>query len=457
LPNLAEFEPLAGALPQVQEMKPRPVRMWKVSLWQFARFSVVGILNTLIDVITLNILLWRFPTHNANLLLVYNSLAYIFGALNSFCLNKYWTFRQRNGTTSGEIVRFVVLSFAGILCNDSIFWLVARSLHPLITNNLLWANISKGMAVVGTMTISYLGMRLWVFTKSTDQKSKKQYASLLDIAGEPVSQPPYMNDGGPKTIEQVELEANKGKKIPSSLSIILPAYNEEMVIAETVHSVVDTLMRWELDFEVIVVNDGSKDRTQAIIEEITAIDSRVILLNHAFNGGYGAALISGFMATTKDLAFFMDSDGQFDIHDLERFFPLLEAYDAVLGYRVDRQDTWIRKVNAWGWKLLIGMVFDVYMRDVDCAFKLFPADFFQEHNLETSGAMINTEILYKFTRAGYTCTQVGVRHLPRSGGQATGAKPSVILRAFRELVVCAFKWHREEKLLGKNCWGKRDL
>jgi putative flippase GtrA len=428
--------------------------MWKASLLQFARFSVVGILNTLIDVITLNILLWRFPTHNANMLLIYNSLAYFLGTLNSFCLNKYWTFKQRNGTTSGEIVRFVVLSVAGILCSDIFLWLAAKSLHPLITNNLLWANISKAIAIAGTMTISYLGMRLWVFTERTDQKRKKQYASLLDIVEEPVSQSPYMNDGGPKTIEQVELETNKGKKIPSSLSIILPAYNEEIVIAETVRSVVDTLMRWGLDFEVIVVNDGSKDRTQAIIEEITAIDSRVILLNHAINEGYGATLISGFMATTKDLAFFMDSDGQFDIHDLESFFPLLEAYDAVLGYRVDRHDTWIRKVNAWGWKLLIGMVFDVHMRDVDCAFKLYPADFLHKHNLETRGAMINTEILYKFIRAGYTYTQIGVRHLPRSGGRATGAKPSVILRAFRELVVYAFKWHREEKLLGKNCLGK---
>jgi hypothetical protein len=105
----------------------------------------------------------------------------------------------------------------------------------------------------------------------------------------------------------------------------------------------------------------------------------------------------------------------------------------------------MRKINAWGWKILVGMVFGVYVRDVDCAFKLYRGDFFREHKLETRGAMINTEILYKFTRAGYTYTQVGVRHLPRRGGKATGAKPSVILRAFRELFYYAMKWHREEK------------
>jgi glycosyltransferase involved in cell wall biosynthesis len=225
----------------------------------------------------------------------------------------------------------------------------------------------------------------------------------------------------------------------------MPAHNEEEAIAGTVHTVVDTLAIWLQDFEVIVVDDGSQDGTGAILDTIAAATPYVRVIHHAINQGYGAALASGFAAVTKDMVFFMDSDGQFDIHDLERFFPLVKQYDAVLGYRMKRQDSWRRKVNAWGWKILVGMVFGVYVRDVDCAFKLYPASFFREHFLETRGAMINTEILYKFTRAGYTYTQVGVRHLPRRGGQATGAKLSVIVRAFRELALYAWKWHREEK------------
>lgn len=166
MPKLSETQPVAEVLPQVRAMRPRPVRSWKTSLWQFARFSAAGLLNTLIDVITLNILLWRFPTHSANLLLVYNSCAYCLGALNSLCLNKYWTFEHRNALSGGEVARFALVSITGILCSDSILWLVARFLHPLITNNLLWVNISKGTTIVVTMTISYLGMRLWVFSKS---------------------------------------------------------------------------------------------------------------------------------------------------------------------------------------------------------------------------------------------------------------------------------------------------
>jgi glycosyltransferase involved in cell wall biosynthesis len=230
-----------------------------------------------------------------------------------------------------------------------------------------------------------------------------------------------------------------------SLSVIMPAHNEEAAIAATVHGVVNTLKAWAPDFEVIVVNDGSKDRTRSIVEEIAASDQHVHLINHTVNQGYGAALVSGFEAITKDLVFFMDSDGQFDIADLERFFAFIDEYDAVLGYRIDRQDTWVRKLNAWGWKMLVRLVFGLRVRDIDCAFKLYPGKFFHEHRLETRGAMINAEILYKFTRAGYTYTQLGVRHLPRRGGRATGAKPAVIARAFREMFTYARKWHREER------------
>ncbi|HEU5228220.1 MAG TPA: glycosyltransferase family 2 protein [Ktedonobacteraceae bacterium] len=230
-----------------------------------------------------------------------------------------------------------------------------------------------------------------------------------------------------------------------SLSVIMPAHNEEVAIAGTVSAALEVLASWTQDFEVIVVNDGSKDRTRAIVEEIAASNPHVRLINHEVNQGYGAALVSGFEASVKDLIFFMDSDGQFDIHDLERFFPLIETYDAVLGYRIDRQDTWMRKLNAWGWKMLVRLVFKLRVRDIDCAFKLYRAQFFREHRLETRGAMINTEVLYKFRRAGYTYTEVGVQHLPRRGGKATGAKLSVIGRAFREMFVSARKWHQEEQ------------
>ncbi len=256
----------------------------------------------------------------------------------------------------------------------------------------------------------------------------------------------------PVAATEQPVEQDKGKiNTAHRLSVVLPAHDEEAAIAETIQAVISVLEKWGLDFEVIVVNDGSKDRTKAIVEQFATNDQRVRLLNHPTNQGYGAALVSGFeaIAGDKTLAFFMDSDGQFDIRDLESFFPLIEDHDAVLGYRIHRQDTWVRKLNAWGWKMLVHLVFGLRVRDVDCAFKLYPARFFHEHQLETRGAMINTEILYKFTRAGYIYAERGVHHLPRKGGRATGAKLSVIARAFREMFTFAWKWRREERAAGR--------
>jgi glycosyltransferase involved in cell wall biosynthesis len=229
-----------------------------------------------------------------------------------------------------------------------------------------------------------------------------------------------------------------------SLSVVLPAYNEEALIERTVKNVLAALVRWTLDFEVIVVNDGSKDRTGEIVEGLMRSDPRIRLITHPVNEGYGAALVSGFRAVDKELVFFMDSDGQFDINDLALFFPLIEQYDAVLGYRNPRVDHRVRKFNAWGWKQLAHLCLGVCVRDLDCAFKLYHAKFFQTLSLETRGAMINAEIMYKFKREGYSFTEVGVHHLPREEGEATGARPAVILRALREMIIFAYKWKKTQ-------------
>ncbi|GAC1647348.1 MAG: hypothetical protein NVS4B12_15030 [Ktedonobacteraceae bacterium] len=440
-PTLSPIEP------HIANYETHPLRQRQhvyASLWQLVRFALVGILNTSVDILLLNLLLWRFPTHNANLLLSYNSLAYLLGAINSFYFNKYWTFNHSKKTTRSELLRFALLSLFGILCNDSIIWIAAQLLHPLIASNFLWANTSKAVAIIGTATISYLGMRLWVFAGSS--RTTMTVSANSNIA--------YLvrEEDRVKRQEQYIQAKEQKMSIAYSLSVVMPAHNEEVAIAATMRSVIDAVSLWTQDFEIIVVNDGSKDSTRTILEEIAAEEPRVRIINHEENKGYGAALVSGFEAASKDLVFFMDSDGQFDICDLERFFPLIGEYDAVLGYRMHRQDTWLRKFNAWGWKMLVQSVFKLRVRDIDCAFKLYKAQFFQQNRLETRGAMINTEILYKFTREGYTYTQVGVHHLPRHGGRATGAKLSVIARAFRELFVYARKWHQEEQ---KQRIGKR--
>jgi len=371
-------------------------------------------MNTGVDLLAFNILIWMFPTQDSGLLVIFNSMAYSIGAINSFCWNKIWTFRQHSEASSDQFVRFALVTSLGIICNDAFLWLATTIFMSLSLTSIFWVNVAKVLAIAGSVTVSYIGMRFGVFTKREE----------VDMPLPPLK---------PRLITT-----------PRSLSVILPAYNEEALIADTISHVMPVLNSWMQDFEVIVVNDGSKDRTGEIVAALADYDERIRLINHQVNKGYGAALVTGFESVTKELAFFMDSDGQFDIRDLARFFPLIEEYGAVLGYRIARQDTWMRKLNAWGWKKLVGFVFRVHVRDIDCAFKLFRSEFFRTNHLETRGAMINAEILYKLARAGYTYTQVGVQHLPRLAGKATGAKPAVILRALRELFIYAEKWRKEE-------------
>jgi putative flippase GtrA len=450
LKKMPETQIAVELLPDIQDAVLRPARSWRLLFWQLVRFCIVGVINATIDILALNILLLCFPTHNANILVLYNSAAFTLGALNSYLLNKYWTFHRRQAITGGELLRFTTITVIGFLCNDGIIWIAAHALHPLIANPILWANASKLSAVVGTAIVSYLGMRLWVFAGKPHESEKEREVYSMLTADSQEQQSSNHVDGALDDDEPTQPRKAVSKyRTRWSLSVVLPAYNEEAVIAETIGEVVAALTLWIQDFEVIVINDGSRDATSVILDTIAAANPRVRVIHHPVNKGYGAALVSGFEATTKDLTFFMDSDGQFDIHDLERFFPLIDRYDAVFGYRIDRQDTWMRKLNAWGWKILVGIAFGVHVCDVDCAFKLYRGNFFREHRLETRGAMINTEIIYKFTRAGNTYTQVGVRHLLRRGGRATGAKPSVILRAFRELFIYTRKWLREEQKEGR--------
>jgi glycosyltransferase involved in cell wall biosynthesis len=168
-----------------------------------------------------------------------------------------------------------------------------------------------------------------------------------------------------------------------SLSVVLPAYNKEQVIASTVEQVTRELANLTRDFEGIVVNDGSTDGTGAVLSTLQKLDQCIRVLTHEYNQGYGAALALWICRGHEGPDLFMDSDGQFDICDLRCFLSLIDAYDAVIGYRTKHQDSWMRNLNAWDWKLLVRLTLDVRVRDLDCAFKLLRIEFLHSHPLET--------------------------------------------------------------------------
>ncbi len=434
VPTIDIPEPsLQASYNQQEAVKQKP--SWWHHFWQIARFAIVGCLNTVIDLLVLNALLWLFPTQNTLIVLGFNSFAYTTGAINSFLLNKYWTFQRQGRITIGEVLRFLLTTGAGVLCSDVLLWGAVVVLRPLIANQMVLTNIAKIVAVLGMATISYLGMRLWVFVRTSREREHMH---------EHRSSSPYLS----VSADDPHARRRREPLLTQGLSVVLPAHNEEENITRTISEVTHMLQIWVQDFEIIVVNDGSTDATDTILGSLARQDAHVRVITHPANCGYGAALASGFHAIQKELVFFMDSDGQFDIMDLERFFPYIKDYDAVIGHRMQRQDNWLRRLNAWGWKLLVGAVLGIHVRDIDCAFKLYHANFLHRHRFETRGAMTNAEMLYKLMRDRGTIKEIGVRHFHRQAGRATGANIKVILRAFRELWVYARRWKREEKKYG---------
>jgi glycosyltransferase involved in cell wall biosynthesis len=225
-------------------------------------------------------------------------------------------------------------------------------------------------------------------------------------------------------------------KLPISLSIFFPAYNEEENIAATIASAnrVAKESPYISDYEIIIVDDGSSDRTAPVANELAKNNPRVRVVEHGTNKGYGAALKTGLDAARMEYVFFTDADLQFDIVELQNLLVHLSTYDVVVGYRAPRQDPWMRLLNARGWNILNRLLFGLRVRDIDCAFKIFKRELIQNLTLKSEGAMINAEILIKLKRDGVRIKEVPVSHLPRRAGSPTGAKPSVILRAFREMV-----------------------
>jgi glycosyltransferase involved in cell wall biosynthesis len=219
-----------------------------------------------------------------------------------------------------------------------------------------------------------------------------------------------------------------------SITVFFPCYNEQDNVAKVANQALEVLEGLPADYEIIIVNDGSSDGTGRVADRIAASHNRVRVIHHPRNLGYGAALQSGFRAAAKDLVFFTDGDAQFDLAELPPWLPLMKEYDIICGYRMNRQDNFVRKMNGWLWTKMTGLAFSLRFRDIDCAFKLFRRTVFDGMTMESTGALINTEILARATRRGYRMTQRGVHHYPRTAGKQTGCNPRVIVRAFQELL-----------------------
>lgn len=226
-----------------------------------------------------------------------------------------------------------------------------------------------------------------------------------------------------------------------NLSVFFPAYNEEANITATVLAARDILQKIAKNWEIIVVNDGSRDQTGQVAGKLERKDKRIRVISHEQNLGYGAALQTGFYNARYDWIAYSDADGQFDFHEIIRFLEKIDSYDLLIGFRINRKDSWYRKFLAKGWGFLVFLFFGLKLKDVDCGFKMVRKEVIEKipHLESQRGGMINAELAIKTKSAGFRIGQVGVTHYPRRAGKATGSQIRVILKSFWDLVRLWFK------------------
>lgn len=220
------------------------------------------------------------------------------------------------------------------------------------------------------------------------------------------------------------------------ISVFFPAYNEEKNISKTVVAAQNVLNEIAEKYEILVINDGSKDKTSQIVKNLIKKNKKIKLIQHKQNKGYGSALISGLYAAKYDWIVFTDSDGQFDFSEIVNFISMQEKTnsDLVIGFYKKRKVSFFRKANTLLWQLFVRILFGLKVKSIDCGFKMINKKVIEKiPKLESErGAFISTEFLVKAIKKGFKISEIPVTHFPRKEGEATGANMNVIINSFKD-------------------------
>ena len=224
------------------------------------------------------------------------------------------------------------------------------------------------------------------------------------------------------------------------LSVFFPMWNEQDYIARAVEAAreeCEELMaqRDIADYEIIIIDDASTDRTPQMADEMAAADHRVRVVHHPQNRKLGGSMKSGFEAATGDLVLYTDADLPFDMHDVHKAIRLMRYYDAdiVSAYRFDRTgEGYVRVVYSFFYNMLVRVLFGVRMRDINFAFKLSRTRVFEHVELKSEGSFIDAELVVKAKKFGYSVIQFGVDYFPRTRGVSTLSSPKVIVKILNE-------------------------
>lgn len=218
----------------------------------------------------------------------------------------------------------------------------------------------------------------------------------------------------------------------SSLSIFFPCFNEEKNVPLFVEEALKLLPQIAKKYEIIIVNDGSTDHTLSVAKKLKKEHAEIQIVNHAKNRGYGASLKSGFETSQYEWVFFTDGDLQFSLDQIKEFLPFTDKSEVIIGYRKTRADGALRMTIAKMYKLFVDVLFRLHVKDIDCAFKLFSKRVLNLVELESEGAFISAELLYKLKKKKIRFKQLPVDHYQRRFGSPTGNSVKVIIKACKE-------------------------
>jgi glycosyltransferase involved in cell wall biosynthesis len=220
-----------------------------------------------------------------------------------------------------------------------------------------------------------------------------------------------------------------------SITAFFPAYNDQYTIEGIVRTAAAEMRKVTNDFEVLVVDDGSKDETGAILDRLAAELPFMRVIHHERNLGYGAALITGFTNSQKDLIFYTDGDGQYDVREMHNLLAKLGPnIDLVNGYKVKRADAWYRVLIGATYRKVMRWAFHLSIRDVDCDFRLFRRQIFNTIKLESRSGVICVEMARKFDEAGFRMVEIPVSHYPRLHGRSEFFRIRHLAHTFRGLL-----------------------
>ncbi len=222
------------------------------------------------------------------------------------------------------------------------------------------------------------------------------------------------------------------------ISAFFPAYNDEGTVELMVERLHKVLKKVADDYEIIIIDDCSPDKSGEIADKIAKKDKKVGVVHHKKNKGYGGALKSGFGAAKKEWVFYTDGDAQYDVGELENLVPFSDKYDVINGYKISRGDEWYRALigNIYNW--FVHAMFNLKVKDVDGDFRLIRRKIFDDISLESNTGSICLEMMKKIQNAGYSIKNVPVHHYPRVQGKSQFFRP---MRIIRTLLTLFEQWY----------------